>query len=217
MEAVKNIWNGLDWSVLTDMLLSCLPALICITFHELAHGYIAWFLGDNTAKQMGRLTLNPIKHIDPMGLVAMLLFHFGWAKPVPVDMRNFKNPKSGMAVTALAGPLANVLITVIALFIYGLCYRVAGELVLKMIYLTAYTSIYFAIFNLMPIPPLDGSKIVFSFLSDEMYNKLMRYEKYGMIILVVLVAADVLPLGKIAGLVFDKLFPIAEFAYGLTV
>ena len=93
MSTIHTIWNGLDWSYLTDILLSIIPALICITLHELAHGVVANWLGDSTAKDAGRLTLNPIKHLDPMGLVMMVVFRFGWAKPVPVNMYRFKNPR----------------------------------------------------------------------------------------------------------------------------
>ena len=122
MEEFGNIFRNLDWSVLTDMLFSVVPALLCITLHELAHGYTAYKLGDNTAMLAGRLTLNPLRHIDPWGLVMMVLFRFGWAKPVPVDMRHFDKPRQGMAITALAGPVMNVLITAVFIFLYGLLY-----------------------------------------------------------------------------------------------
>ena len=102
MNSFGDVIRNLDWSVLMSMLMSVVPALVCITLHELSHGYVAYKLGDNTAKNMGRLTLNPIKHIDIVGLIMMVAFKFGWAKPVPVDMRNFKHPKRDMAITALA-------------------------------------------------------------------------------------------------------------------
>ena len=152
----SDVIGNLNWSVLTDMLLAVIPALICITLHELSHGFVAYKLGDNTAKNMGRLTLNPIKHIDIFGLIMMVVFKFGWAKPVPVNMRNFKNPKRDMAITALAGPLSNVLICCVVLFIYGLVYlpcnlagtEFAGSL-LYAVYITAYLSIALAIFNII--------------------------------------------------------------------
>ena len=191
----QNVFRNLDWSVLTNALLSIIPALLCITFHELAHGYTAYRLGDNTAKDMGRLTLNPIKHIDVFGLLMMVIFRFGWAKPVPVDMRNFKNPRTGMAITAIAGPLSNILLAVVTLFILGLLYIPLGGLrggapqsvILDLIERTAYLNVALAMFNLLPIPPLDGSKVLFSFLSDNMYYKLMRYERFGFILLIILV------------------------------
>ena len=104
------------------MLLAVIPALVCITFHEVSHGFVAYKLGDSTAKDAGRLTLNPIKHIDIFGLLMMVVFKFGWAKPVPINMNNFKNPKGGMAITALAGPVSNVLLAAVVLLIYGLLY-----------------------------------------------------------------------------------------------
>ena len=225
MSAVTQIWQGLDWSVLTGILMGILPSLLCITLHELSHGLVAYKLGDDTAKRAGRLTLNPIRHIDPMGLLMMVLFRFGWAKPVPVNMYNFKNPKRGMAITALAGPLSNVVIAVVFLFLYGLLFRplyvdgnsALGRTVLEMVMRTAYLSLALAIFNIIPISPLDGSKVLFSFLSDEGYYKLMRYERYGMILLMVLVATGATSgvLSTVTGWAYDKLFFIAEFAYDL--
>ena len=217
---MSNIFHNLDWSVLTDILMSIIPALICITFHELSHGYVAYRLGDNTAKNMGRLTLNPIKHIDIMGLLMMIVFKFGWAKPVPVDMRNFKNPKAGMAITALAGPVSNVILAGIAFFIYGVLFvwlsgSDFGQQVLSMIYITGYLSIALAVFNLLPIPPLDGSKVLFSLVSDQTYFKPMRYERYGMILLLVVVATGILgkPLANVTYFLVDKLFCIAEWTF----
>ena len=219
METIRTIWDGLDWSVLTDILMYILPALICITLHELAHGLVAYRLGDTTAKDAGRLSLNPIRHMDWMGLLMMVVFHFGWAKPVPVNMYRFKNPKRGMAITALAGPMMNVLITVVFLFLYGLLFKpLSGEgFVLKTIYATAYLSISLAIFNLIPISPLDGSKVLFSVLPDRQYATLMRYERYGMLLMLALVATGVLgrPLSAACSWVFSKLFFIAEWSYGL--
>ena len=119
VDALRSIWEGFDFTYLLNILLGVIPSLICITLHELSHGFVAYRLGDDTAQRAGRLTLNPLKHLDPMGLLMMLVFHFGWAKPVPVNMMRFKNPKKGMAVTALAGPGCNFLITVVFLFLYG--------------------------------------------------------------------------------------------------
>ena len=219
MNTVQSIWEGLDWSYLTNILLSIIPALICITLHELSHGLAAYKLGDTTAKDAGRLTLNPIKHLDIMGILMMVVFHFGWAKPVPVNMYRFKNPKRGMAITAVAGPLMNVLITIVFLFLYGLLFRPLGQenLVLEMIYLTAYLSISFAIFNIIPISPLDGSKVLFSVLPSERYDQLMRYERYGMILLLVLVSSGIFgrPLSTATNWAFDKLFIFAEWGYEL--
>lgn len=225
MHILQSIWRGLDWSVLTNLLLSVVPALICITLHELAHGYVAFRLGDDTAKRAGRLTLNPLRHIDIMGLLMMIVFKFGWAKPVPVNMWKFKNPKKGMAITAAAGPIANLLIALVFLFLYGflfaLLHRPGRSLnwLLEMLYITAYLSVALAIFNIIPIPPLDGSKVLFSCISDRSYTKLMYYERYGMIILLVLVLllsrTSLDPLSRAAYWVMDKLFFAANWGFGL--
>ena len=225
MNTLQSIWNGLDWSYLLNIVLSVVPSLLCITFHEVSHGYVAYRLGDTTAKDAGRLTLNPLKHIDPMGLLMMVVFKFGWAKPVPVNMWKFKNPKKGMAITAAAGPIANLLIALVFLFLYGflfaLLHRPGRSLnwLLEMLYITAYLSIALAIFNIIPIPPLDGSKVLFSCISDRSYTKLMYYERYGMIILLVLVLllsrTSLDPLSRAAYWVMDKLFFAANWGFGL--
>lgn len=213
-----NIWKNLDWTVPVQIVMNILPSLLCITLHELSHGYVACRLGDTTAKDAGRLTLNPIKHIDIMGLLMMVVFRFGWAKPVPVNMYRFKNPKKGMALTALAGPACNFLLAGVFLFLYGLLFYplhtggTVAETVLQLIYTTAYLSLALAVFNLIPIPPLDGSKVLFSLIPDESYFKLMRYERYGMILLLVLVSTKVLggPLSTATSWLFDKLFVLAR-------
>ena len=180
ISALKAIWEGFDFTYIIGILVSVIPALICITLHELAHGFVAWRLGDDTAKAQGRLSLNPIKHLDVMGLLMMLLFHVGWAKPVPVNMYKFRNPKRGMALTALAGPVSNLLIAFVFMLLYGLLFMplgqsMAGAYVLMALELTAELSIGLAVFNLIPFPPLDGSKVLFSLMSDEKYYKLMHY------------------------------------------
>ena len=225
MSQLSQIWNGLDWSYLSDLLLSIIPALICITLHELCHGLTAYALGDDTAKRAGRLTLNPIRHIDWWGLVMMAICHFGWAKPVPVNMYNFKNPKRGMAITALAGPVSNLVIAIVFLFVYGLLYRplylggAIAQAVLQMIGNTAYLSIALAVFNFIPLPPLDGSKVLFALLPQNAYNKLMRYERYGMIIMVVLIVTGAVSGGlhTVTYWVYDKLFIFADWGFALVV
>ncbi len=225
MSSFSDVINGLDWSVPLEILGSVIPALICITLHELSHGYVAYLLGDPTAKRMGRLTLNPIKHIDIVGLVMMAVFKFGWAKPVPIDYRNFKHPKRDTAITAAAGPVANVIIACVFMFLYGLLFlpltmtdnEVISQFLLNTLSATAYISAALAVFNLIPIPPLDGSKILFSFLSDEVYMKLMRIEQYGMIILILLFATDLMgnPLQAATQFVIDKLFFFVDWGFEL--
>ena len=220
-----DIFKNLDWSVMTNILISIVPALLCITIHELAHGYTAYRLGDNTAKNMGRLTLNPIKHIDIFGVIMMVVVGFGWAKPVPVNMHNFRKPKRHMAITALAGPLSNIILAVVIFFFYGLLFTPfggqgqtgAGEIALSMIVRAATLSVALAIFNILPIPPLDGSKIVFSLLPEEAYYKLMRYERFGMIILILFVWSNLFSatVGKVTFVVRDWFLGISQFAYNI--
>lgn len=199
MNTLQSIWNGLDWSYLLNIVLSVVPSLLCITFHEVSHGYVAYRLGDTTAKDAGRLTLNPLKHIDPMGLLMMVVFKFGWAKPVPVNMMRFRSPKRGMALTALAGPVSNVLLAYVAVLFASASaavYMCSGSKVVYYLWLFFFyleiMSAGLAVFNLFPIPPLDGSKVLFAALPDAWYGKLMRYERFGMVLLAVLLLTGVL-------------------------
>lgn len=221
MSTLQTIWRSLDWSVLTDILMRVLPALLCITFHELAHGFVALCLGDTTARDLGRLSLNPLHHLDWMGLATMVVFRFGWAKPVPINMYRFNNPKRGMAITALAGPLSSFLLCVLMLVLYGVCFplrfKAAGGFLLSLFVSTAYLSLSLALFNLIPVPPLDGSKVLFSLLSDKAYIKLMKVERYGMLVLVALLATGILrtPLSSATEWIFERILPLAEKSYQL--
>ena len=222
IEALQEIWNGFDFDYILAILLSLIPTLLCITLHELSHGYVAYRLGDDTAKSLGRLTLNPLKHLDPLGFLMMLVFHVGWAKPVPVDPRRFRDPKRDMALTALAGPAANVAITVVFLFLYGaavlpLSRGAVGEYLLEMLELTARLSLGLAVFNLLPIPPLDGSKILRAVLPDEEYVKMLRLEPYGVALMFLLMSTGLLraPLHYLINLFYNALFPIAKGAFRL--
>lgn len=214
---LRSIWQSFDFTYLLSILLGVLPSLVCITLHELSHGLTAYALGDDTAKRAGCLSLNPLKHLDPFGLVMMLVFRVGWAKPVPVNMFRFKNPKRGMAITALAGPVSNLIIAVVFLFLYGVGYiplgaSAVGSYLLTMLELAVYISLGLAVFNLIPVSPLDGSKVLFSFMRDEAYYKLMRYEKYGSLVLFALVASGALgkPLAAAIDWLFELLLPIAQ-------
>ena len=200
-------------------------SLLCITFHETCHGLAAYRLGDNTAKRMGRLSLNPLKHVDLMGLIMMALFRFGWAKPVPVDMRNFKNPKAGMALTALAGPVSNVVLAYAAVvlcnFVIFLTDRLGNTwLLLALAQFFVYVEIIsagLAVFNVFPIPPLDGSKVLFALLSDRAYDRLMRYEKYGMGLLMALLVTGAIdrPLGAMRDWLLTWLNSLGAWGYTL--
>lgn len=174
-------------------LLSIPVVLLVLTVHEVAHGYMAYRLGDPTAKIMGRLSLNPLKHLDPIGAICMVVFHFGWARPVPINTRYFKKPKRDMALTALAGPLSNFILAFFAVPLYLFLYRSTYALetggaspffVTFMSYVTVIflllhqISLGLGLFNLIPIPPLDGSRILFAFLPDRFYFSVMRYERY---------------------------------------
>lgn len=171
---------------------------LCISIHELSHGLAAYAFGDSTAKASGRLSLNPLHHFDPVGALCLFLFGFGWAKPVPVNPWNFKNKKAGMVATALAGPLSNFILAflahLIATILGGLAFKSDATLGYNIAYIAyiicqrlAYLSLGLGIFNLIPIPPLDGSKILNAVLPQSLYFKIMQYERYGFIILILLI------------------------------
>jgi Zn-dependent protease len=186
---LQNLWNALDLGSLRDTLLRVAAVLICLIIHETCHGIAAFFLGDPTAKRNHRLSLNPLRHIDWIGLAAMVLTGVGWAKPVPVNPNYFKHPKRGMAITALAGPVSNLLLALWLLlgarvmYIHALSTGQINETLFYFFMNTALMSIGLGVFNLIPIPPLDGSKVLFSLLPDRAYNTMLRYERYGMLLL----------------------------------
>ncbi|MBE6824774.1 MAG: site-2 protease family protein [Ruminococcaceae bacterium] len=173
---------------------------LVLPFHEWAHAWVASLLGDTSIKYRGRLSLNPLSHIDYMGALCLLLFGFGWAKPVPVDDRNFKNPKVGMAIVALAGPAANIVAGIVGgLVFFALVYLAPGFAVTTvgsyvMMFLQYYVVINcsLAVFNLIPIPPLDGSKILFAVLPDRWVYKIYQYQQAFSMILIVLLFIGVL-------------------------
>lgn len=202
MGTVETFLNSFDLSNLIYYLMRAAAALICIVLHEMSHGYAALALGDQTAKRMGRLSFNPLHHIDPLGLLLMITAGFGWAKPVPVDMRRFRNPKRDMALTALAGPVSNFIIAFLALGAASLLYHAPiphSDLLFEVLnwvftflLYTAILSVGLGVFNLIPIPPLDGSKVLFSLLPNRAYLNILRYERYVSLALFALVWMGVL-------------------------
>ncbi|MBQ8330874.1 MAG: site-2 protease family protein [Clostridia bacterium] len=192
-------------SYVTQLLLSLPIILLALSLHETAHGYAAHKLGDPTAYSLGRLTLNPAKHLDPIGFVCMVLFGFGWAKPVPITARYFKKPKRDMALTALAGPVSNLLLAAVFTVLLKLAYsglfhlsypsefwaQMAFYLLIFLFY-GIRLNVTLAIFNLIPVPPLDGSRILLAVLPHPLYFKIMKYENIIYIVLMALLFFGVL-------------------------
>lgn len=181
---------------LMTLLLTLPIVLLSLSVHETAHGYVACKLGDPTAYNMGRLTLNPLKHLDPIGFLCMLLFGFGWANPVPINTRNFKKPKRDMALSAVAGPISNLLLAVC----FALLLRLEWEIGVHLSFGSSFSYLFFywlqqflyigirlnvtlAVFNLLPIPPLDGSRLFLSVLPERIYFKIMHYERVISVVL----------------------------------
>lgn len=196
MHYLSNLWSALDFGSMLDMVLRLAAVLLCLTVHETCHGLAAYALGDPTARRAHRLSLNPLRHIDWFGLLMMFAAGFGWAKPVPVNPNYFKKPKQGMALTALAGPVSNFLLALLTLLAARIFCDVAAYLetnqrILDFLLMVAVLSIGLGLFNLVPIPPLDGSKVLFAVLPDRAYDWLMRNERYGMLLLFALVFFDV--------------------------
>ena len=178
---------------LYTLVLRLIIALIALPIHECAHGYAAYRMGDNTAVRQGRLTLNPLAHFDPIGTLAIILFGFGWAKPVPINPLNFENPKKGMMLSSLAGPLSNIGLALVAMVLYKISYipavmGVSGaffETIQTFLLLMISINITLGVFNLIPIPPLDGSRIATYFLPQRIYFKIMQYENIIFIVFLV--------------------------------
>lgn len=168
--------------------------IISLTFHEFAHGYVAYKLGDPTAKDQGRLTLNPLKHLDPLGFILMILLRFGWAKPVPVNPLYFRKPKKGMFLTALAGPLSNLILALVSSLLLSALFTFVSispfiEKIDTFLLLMTYINIGLAVFNLIPVYPLDGSRILGYFMPNGFNDFFRRYGDYITIAFIVLVLA----------------------------
>lgn len=190
-----------------EYIISLPGLLIAIIFHELAHGLTAYWLGDPTAKNAGRLTLNPIKHIDPMGFMFMLIFRFGWAKAVPINPSYFKNRKRDTILVSIAGVTTNFVIAIItgAILVHA---PIRNEIVAQMLVITLWYNIMLGVFNLMPFPPLDGSKVVASLLPVKIEYLFYKYEKYFYLILIFLIATR--GIQRILG-------PLVDFVYSLII
>lgn len=186
---------------LMDIVIGVPITLIALTGHEFAHGWVSSKLGDPTPERDGRLTLNPLAHLDVVGTILMILTGFGWAKPVMVDPRYYKNQKRGMAITAIAGPLANLIMAFIAMLIFAVVVVISAKLgggimpqnasmfvqfVWRFAFLLAYRNLCFMVFNLIPIPPLDGSKVLGLFLPNRIYYRMLQYERYAIILIMLL-------------------------------
>ena len=209
---------------ITFVLSGTFVVFVCSPVHELSHAFAAYKLGDDTAKRDGRLTFNPLKHIDPIGMIMILLFGFGYAKPVPVNFGRLHNPKRDGALVALAGPASNLLMSFIFAFGYAGLQKLAmvtsinAIQVISVFFLyAAYINIALAVFNLLPIPPLDGSKILAGILPDKLYWKYMQYERYAMILVLVLLFTNILskPLYILEALLMKLVLFLPSLIFGM--
>ncbi len=173
-------------------LLIAIPLLYSIILHELAHGWVAYRLGDPTAKRLGRLSLNPLKHLDPVGTIMLFVFGFGWAKPVPVNFNQLRGRHMAMILVSAAGIIANMLLAFIAFFLYRLLAPASSSILAALLYYLAQINLILAAFNLIPLPPLDGSKILMGFAPPKAQNILFRIEPYGFFIIIGLLYLGVL-------------------------
>ena len=210
ISAIASGDNARIGTTLVVFLFYLIAILLSLSVHEAAHGFVAYKCGDPTAKNLGRITLNPLKHMDPFGFLCMMIAGFGWAKPVPVNSRNLNKPRRDMALVSIAGPISNILLSVLFVAILRISYVPINEAMIKY-YLASNTFAYtllvcaeqfisimitmnitLAIFNLLPIPPLDGSKLMYMLLPPKVYFKIAPYEKYISLVLIILLVTDII-------------------------
>ncbi len=203
---------------IVEIIILAPPLLLALTLHEFSHGFVAYSLGDPTAKMMGRLTMNPIRHLDPIGTIAFFFIKFGWAKPVPVNPVHFKNPRKDMLWVALAGPASNLFLAIVSAILTKAVWFLASvipyskvmEAILvpfhQMLIASVWINLVLAIFNFLPIPPLDGSRILSGLLPADMARSYASIERYGFVIILLLAFSGVL--GRL-------ILPIINFANSL--
>lgn len=218
-------WFGNGWMGIAELLMTALCVFFSLSIHEFAHGYAAYKMGDSTAKYMGRLNINPGSHLDPIGAICLFLFGFGWAKPVPVNPNNFKRGKfkSGMVITSLAGPCGNLVVAFVSLLLLHIlsAFDISAEgallqlirVVSTLLYILVSMNISLAVFNLIPIPPLDGSKILNAVLPARIYFKIMEYERYGFLILLILINTPIF--SRILYALVNGVYAFFSFIIGL--
>lgn len=234
LDLIESLKMGAELrDVLPGILFTIIVVVFSLSFHEMSHAFMSYKLGDPTARNFGRISLNPARHLDPIGTICMMLFGFGWAKPVPANPRYFKNPRKGMAITAAAGPVSNLILAFSALIIWILAYRflpvpieiaddtVFGQKLLyfftELMYYFHILNLYLAVFNLLPIPPLDGSKIIYLFLPSKIYYFIQQYEHIIYYVLLALLFTGILstPLSILCGLISDGMVNLILLIPGL--
>jgi Zn-dependent protease len=201
---------------LTSLLLSLPGIILALTVHEFSHAFGAYLMGDRTARQYGRMTLNPLAHIDPMGFLCLIITRqFGWAKPVPVNDLSFRDRKKGMLVVALAGPVSNFLTALLIAVVYAFVYDRIGQYTALMLAIAYRINLGIGVFNLIPIPPLDGSKVLDTFLTSRQKLFMRQYAMYSNIIMIMLVFSGAI--GFILNPVIGFLDLLINTAVGLII
>lgn len=217
---IGNYFNGITW---TELIAKVIIIFCCFPIHECAHAWAALKLGDHTAERSGRVTLNPFAHLDPWGTIMILAFGVGYAKPVPVNSYNFRNPKRDMAWVAMAGPISNLMMAICFLLIGKVIYLVGGTggeyanipmMVMYCMRFAAYININLAVFNLIPIPPLDGSRVMMALAPDSVYYKIERLERYSAyLVLGLILVLNLLRISPVAA-ISGRLFRVLDVVFG---